>query len=310
MGDTAISWTARRRLRPPASLCPTVGIDLGDGRCLNTACLRCWQRGSTVNPWIGCVEKTKACAECYARAVAENRMSLDVWGKNKPRAIRVNKAVKELRRINNRARRTGQPVGVFSGSMCDIFENHPDLPGPRDIYLTEAAKMLGAGGAIDLMLLTKRPENVPTMAPWLMKAWPTRIWMGATIACDDEEDRQIALDLARLKDKVGMTTFASVEPMLGTGPRIGDWLARVDLVIIGGESGGRARPFDVDAARRMIDACDRYGTRVWFKQMGSVWARHHGGVLVKGASHGQDPYRWPTWAQRREMPEAAAEGAR
>lgn len=296
MGETNISWTARPRNlatsahRECARQCPP------DVRCLDVACSRCWESGYTVNPWLGCVERSAACTNCYARVVAENRMGLDVWGKNKPREIRCNKAAKELLRIHKRALAHGQRVGVFSGSMCDIFEDHPDLPGPRDLYLTEAEKATG----VDLMLLTKRPENIARMVPsnWLNN-WPRHIWVGATIASPGDE--RMAVLLADLKE-AGAITFASVEPMLDEGPTPGEWLRSVDLCIPGGESGRGARPFNVDAAQRLVEACDVYGSKVWFKQMGSRWAQANGGGLRKGASHGQDPYRWPAWARRREMP--------
>lgn len=303
MGDTNISWVARPRTTLPLTDARSVRCVHPEEACLDVRCARCWEMGFTVNPWHGCVEKTRACSNCYAKAVATDRMGLDVWGKSKPRNIRTTAAIKELRRIHNRALRTGQAVGVFSGSMCDVFEDHEAIGDAREFYLDAARTMLAhPASKVDLMLLTKRPENVARMVPWLVKKWPARIWLGATIATADDVDQQIADDLARLKSDVGMTTFASVEPMLDAGPVIGPWLKSVDLVIIGGESGNGARPFDVDAAHRLVDAAHDAGAKVWFKQMGSVWASQHGGALVKGASHGQDPYRWPEWARLRELP--------
>jgi protein gp37 len=253
-------------------------------------------------------------------------MGLDAWGKNKPRTIRVDAAIRELRRIDKRAA-AGQRLGVFSGSMCDIFEEHPTLDNPpfptedspRRAYLLAAQLAIN----VDVMLLTKRPENIAAMAlpSWMDRGiarllppnlrgglpWPRHVWVGATIASPGEE--RMAGHLAYLKS-LGAITFASVEPMLGEGPTPGAWLRSVDLVIIGGESGGGARAFDVGAAQRLVNACDNYGSKVWFKQMGSRWAQANPGALRKGASHGQDPYRWPAWARRREMPESDYQAAR
>jgi protein gp37 len=292
VGETAISWTARRRTTPTDAACLHPDV----GPCLDIECPRCWSKGFTVNPWLGCVEKNAACTNCYARTTAEHRMGLDVWGKNRPREIRVGKAIRELLRINTRARRTGQRVGAFSGSMCDVFEDRADLDEPRTEYLDAAQYR----DDIDLMLLTKRPENIAGMVPWT-SGWPRHIWIGATIASPGDED--MAGHLAVCKAR-GAITFASIEPMLWEGPTPGEWLRAIDVCIIGGESGGGARPFDVEAARRLVSACDAYGSRVWFKQMGSRWAQANGGGLRKGASHGQDPYRWPAWARRRELPAA------
>lgn len=300
MGETAIAWTARRRhdLLSPRDCLHREAFAL-HGSCIDTGCARCWEPGFTVNPWIGCVEKTPACANCYAKTTAENRMGLDVWGKNKPRLLRAAVASRELVRIHRRAGRTGQRVGVFSGSMCDVFEDREDLVAARQTYLS----FVKGASNVDVMLLTKRPENIARLAPWPLDRWPKHVWAGATIAGPGEED--FAIHLAVLKAH-GVTTFASVEPMLGTGPKPGNWLRSIDVVIIGGESGPDSRPFDEEAARKLVDACDIFGANVFFKQMGSVWAHRHGGALRKGASHGQDPYRWPAWAQRRELPEGRA----
>ena len=295
MGSTAINWTARRRIVPGPQTCAHDAT--GEDRCLDTTCPRCWEPGYTCNPWDGCVEKTEACAHCYAKVTAENRHGLDVWGKNKPRKIRVNEAVRELRTIDRRAARTGQRIGVFSLSMGDIFEDHPMLGAPRATYLAAAEK----AEHVDLMLLTKRPENIAAMAPagWMEK-WPKHVWMGATIASPGEE--RFADYLAPLRER-GAITFASVEPMIGDGPAPGAWLRHLSLVIPGGESGGGSRSFNVDAAHRLVDVATAAGVKVWFKQMGSRWASETGrGLLRKGASHGQDPYRWPEWARRRELP--------
>lgn len=296
MGLTNISWTARPRNLAASAHRECVRQCPSDVRCLDVSCSRCWEQGFTVNPWIGCVEKTEACANCYAKTTAENRMGLDVWGKNRPRDIRADSAVRELRRIHKRAVASGQRVGVFTGSMCDIFEEHPGLGAPREKYLEAAVLCDG----LDLMLLTKRPENIARMVPsgWLNN-WPRHVWVGATIASPGEER---SVDYLAYFKSLGAITFASVEPMLGEGPTPGNWLRSVDLVIPGGESGGGARLFDANAAERLVAACDWYGSKVWFKQFGSRWAQAYGGALRKGASHGQDPYRWPEWARRREMP--------
>lgn len=293
MGLTAINWTARRRIIPGPKPCPHRAT--GDERCLDTLCPRCWEQGYTDNPWLGCVERTDACTNCYAKTTAENRMGLDVWGKNKPREIRVDKAIGELRRIDDRCFRTGQRVGVFTGSMCDIFEDRADLVSPRSAYLAAAARAKN----VDMMLLTKRPENIARMVPWPLDEWPRHVWVGATIASPGEEPFADPLAVCRA---YGAITFASVEPMLGTGPKAGNWLKSICLAIVGGESGGGARPFDVEAARRFMSACEEYGAARWFKQMGSRWAQANGGGLRKGASHGQDPYCWPEWARLRELP--------
>lgn len=343
MGETNIQWTARHRIDPEGTCAHGA---TGAGRCLDVGCERCWVQGHTVNPWIGCEKVSAACKNCYAETVAENRMGISVWGKGAPRSLRPDAAVKELLRIHRRAKRTGQRVGVFSGSMCDIFEDRDDLVGPREIYLAA----VGEATDVDVMLLTKRSENIREMVPpaWL-KSWPKHVWPGATTETQEMLDER-APHLLRLKAAV---TFLSVEPMLGpidareyladrfcmscrrgvpdgmqtdpadevratwidpecpggcpycggeTDSRYPDEF--LSLIIPGGESGGGSRPLDVAAAESLVKQCVDAGAALFFKQMGSRWAQQRGGALKKGASHGQDPYRWPAWARRRDLPGA------
>lgn len=76
-----------------------------------------------------------------------------------------------------------------------------------------------------------------------------------------------------------------------------------EWVIVGGESGAGARPLSLDALDRVVEAADAWRVPLFVKQLGSRWAQAHGGALVKGAAHGQDPYRWPEQYRRRELPE-------
>jgi hypothetical protein len=41
----------------------------------------------TFNPWMGCVEVSPACDNCYARTLVTGRMGLPVWGKNEERRV-------------------------------------------------------------------------------------------------------------------------------------------------------------------------------------------------------------------------------
>lgn len=71
--------------------------------------------------------------------------------------------------------------------------------------------------------------------------------------------------------------FVSYEPAIGEITWSPAWLGGkrgLDWVIVGGESGEGARPFDVRWARSTIAACRERGVRVFVKQMGS---RSHDG---------------------------------
>jgi protein gp37 len=112
-------------------------------------------------------------------------------------------------------------------------------------------------------------------------AWASNIWIGTTVEDQVRADERIP----RLLEVPAAVRFLSVEPQLAPisfeGPRL-EWLApfrdtdamlrrtpRVDWIIQGGESGPKARPFDVAWARALRDTCAQAGTAYFLKQLGS-----------------------------------------
>jgi protein gp37 len=78
----------------------------------------------------------------------------------------------------------------------------------------------------------------------------------------------------------------------------------LDWVIVGGESGARARPFDLEWARDIVAQCRSAGVAPFVKQLGEVWSRNHGYRGLHGTSdrHGGDPEGWPEDLRVREWP--------
>lgn len=86
---------------------------------------------------------------------------------------------------------------------------------------------------------------------------------------------------------------------------------RIDWVIVGGESGPGARPFDLAWARQIVEQCGAAGVPVFVKQLGSrpVDSSLAGaGAIPRELSlrdrKGGDPAEWPAELQVRQMPEA------
>jgi hypothetical protein len=87
----------------------------------------------------------------------------------------------------------------------------------------------------------------------------------------------------------------------------------LDWVIVGGESGPGARPFDLAWARSIIQRCESAGVACFVKQLG---ARPHTGVFttpdgqrVENSVYlqdrkGGDPSEWPEHLRVRQFPEA------
>ncbi len=140
---------------------------------------------------------------------------------------------------------------------------------------TELFQLIEATPNLDWQLLTKRPENVMRMVPehWREK-FPDNVWMGTTVEDQQRADERIPI-LLKIPAKV---RFLSCEPLLGPvdlhskiqkqqSPIVNP-LADIHQVIIGGESGSKARPMHPDWARSLRDQCLAAGVPVFFKQWG------------------------------------------
>ena len=143
-------------------------------------------------------------------------------------------------------------------------------------------------------------------------AWPLpNVWLGASI-----ENARWRTRIDELRHTPAAVRFLSCEPLLGplvgwrndadmvgdpgADPHVANWhpvppldLTGIDWVIIGGESGSRARPMDLDWVRDIIAACRAQGAAPYVKQLGTVWA---------GQGHGGDPEAWPEDLRIREWP--------
>ena len=94
--------------------------------------------------------------------------------------------------------------------------------------------------------------------------------------------------------------FVSYEPALG--PISGCSATGLDWVIIGGESGAHARPFDLVWAREAISICRRDGASPFVKQLGAV-PNDDGVLLSLRDSHGGEWDEWEDSSLRiREFP--------
>lgn len=170
---------------------------------------------------------------------------------------------------------------------------------------------------LDLLLLTKRPENAYRMVPadWTFtdfggRGWPSGVWLGTTVEDQEHADKRIP-ELLKVPAKV---RFLSCEPLLGevdlerhlwqpwepSHRPVRDKLGaevpmtatgHIHWVIVGGESGHGARPMHPDWVRSIRDQCVAAGVPFFFKQWGE-W--RHVSTMAND---------WPQeWPQRTTMP--------
>jgi protein gp37 len=89
----------------------------------------------------------------------------------------------------------------------------------------------------------------------------------------------------------------SVEPLLSPIPELN--LIGIHWVIVGGESGFRARPMKPTWARQIRDQCETAGIPFFMKQMGSFYMRQMFGRSTKGGEEEDIPAdlrirEWPS----------------
>ena len=218
----------------------------------------------TFNGWIGCTKVGPGCDNCYAEVWDARGLQGDArrWG---PHAARTRTSPANWRKPlawDRAAAAAGERHRVFCSSLADVFDNHASiLPEWRaDLWA-----LISATPNLDWMLLTKRPGNIGNMlpVPFSFDTHYPNVWLGCTITSRAEMLR----DAPKLKSVDARVRFWSVEPLLGDIGKIPCDLLP-DLVIVGGESGPRARPMHPDWVRSLRDQCKAAGVAFHFKQWG------------------------------------------
>ncbi len=86
----------------------------------------------------------------------------------------------------------------------------------------------------------------------------------------------------------------------GEGPEPIAWPG-LDWVIVGGESGPRARPLQEAWVRSLLEQCDRVEIPAFVKQLGAAWTAPS---YPLSDPKGAEPEEWPSGLRIRQMPEA------
>jgi protein gp37 len=222
---------------------------------------------STANLWIGCTKLSPGCDNCYAERDWDLRKHRVQWGPHGARSYA--KAGWALIRKYQRAAATtgvdpqlGRKRRIFVNSLSDFFDNHRSIT-----WRDEAFALFEASPDVILILVTKRPENVAKMVPprWMQPGgWPAHVWLLVTAEDQARADHRIPILIDLPVPMVGV----SAEPLLGPLVFKDEWLERLGWVIVGGESGPKARPMHPVWARSPREQCEDAGVPFLFKQWG------------------------------------------
>ncbi|MDO8614357.1 MAG: phage Gp37/Gp68 family protein [Dehalococcoidia bacterium] len=225
---------------------------------------------ATWNPVTGCTKVSPGCAHCYAETFAERfrRVPGHPYERGFDLQLRPERLTQPLE--------WKQPKLIFVNSMSDLF--HEDIPFD---FIRSVFDVMVAAHWHTFQILTKRSKRLAELAPKL--PWPKNVWMGVSV-----ENQRWTCRIDDLRTVDAAVRFLSCEPLLG--PLRLD-LTGIHWVIVGGESGHRARPMRGDWARDIRDQCQRATVPFFFKQ----WGAHdeHGVRVGKGRSGRQlDGRRW------------------
>jgi protein gp37 len=102
--------------------------------------------------------------------------------------------------------------------------------------------------------------------------WADNIWMGVSI-----ESQKYTCRIEHLRQAGAKIKFLSLEPLLGPLRHL--HLEGMDWVIVGGESGPKARPMDPAWVIDIRDQCLEAGVTFFFKQWGGVRKKKAGREL-------------------------------
>ncbi len=229
-----------------------------------------WTR-STWNPVLGCSRVSDGCTNCYAEKMSARQFHLKTPGYagltngNVARPQWTGQVVLMPDRLEAQHRRKKGKL-TFVNSMSDLL--HAALPFDDLLKVVECIK---ATPQHVYQVLTKRPERLEELREKGLR-WPDNVWLGVSVESEQYMER---IDL--LRDEQVTVRFLSLEPLLGPLPNLD--LDGIHWVIVGGESGRRARPMDPEWVREIREQCIAADVPFFFKQWGGKRKKKSGREL-------------------------------
>jgi protein gp37 len=227
---------------------------------------------ATWNPIAGCSVLSPGCSNCYAMRMA-----------SRLQAMGIRKYVGTTRKSGKRHVWTGRvnvdenalaaplawkkPQRIFVNSMSDLFQDNADVAVIRQIW-----RVMERAHWHSFQVLTKRPERMLGLLSKSEFPMLANVWLGTSVESHDYLER---IDL--LRRVPARVRFVSFEPLLGS--IVDPDLSGIHWVIVGGESGPRARPMEALWVEELRDACQHRRVAFFFKQWGGKRKKQAGRML-------------------------------
>jgi len=209
----------------------------------------------TWNPVTGCNKISPGCKFCYAETMSKR---LKAMGVDK---------YKDGFNIRTHASELNTPFTwkkskiVFVNSMSDLF--HPDIPVD---FIKAVFSVMNNTPQHIYQVLTKRSDRLLELSAQLK--WTDNIWMGVSV-----ENEKYTYRINELSQTPAKTKFLSIEPLIGPVKTLD--LKKIDWVIVGGESGHKARPIKKAWIDFIKTECEDKKVPFFFKQWGKPKFNHN-----------------------------------
>lgn len=219
----------------------------------------------TWNPSIGCDKVSAGCKNCYAETMSKRLKAMGTKGYENGFKFKI------LPERLEQPLKIKKPTKFFVNSMSDLF--HENMPYD---YLDEIFKIIRNTPQHTYQILTKRDK---ILLDYLgSKNIPNNVWLGVSV--ENAETKNRIESLRKIDVRI---RFISMEPLLEDVGKLN--LDSIHWVIVGGESGTKARPMDPSWATNIKEQCNNQNVAFFFKQWGT-WGAD--GVKRSKKSNGRE----------------------
>jgi protein gp37 len=215
---------------------------------------------STWNPITGCNKISPGCKFCYAERMAKRLKAMGSANYVNGFKLTLHEHVLEL------PLKWKKPQTIFVNSMSDLFHKNVPLD-----FIQRVFEVMNQTPWHTYQVLTKRSDRLKDLNKELY--WGKNIWMGVSV-----ENQDYTYRIDDLRNTNAHIKFLSIEPLIGAVRKLR--LKNIQWVIVGGESGPKARPMKVEWVLDIKDQCIGAGVPFFFKQWGGVNKKKAGRILV------------------------------
>ncbi len=204
---------------------------------------------TTWNPTTGCTKVSPGCWHCYAEIMAHRLKAMGANG------------YKNGFKLTLQPHRLQEPLGkkkptiYFVNSMSDLF--HEKIP---DDFIWQICDVIKLARQHTFQVLTKRADRMVDF--FKFNKAPQNVWFGVTV-----ENKKHGLPrIDKLRHTNVPIRFLSCEPLLEDLGNVD--LSNIDWMIVGGESGPKARPMKPEWVINLKEQCEKQKVAFFFKQWG------------------------------------------